>query len=575
MIEKDYIFPVYTKRNKCADCYRCVRSCPVKSIRIVDDAAQVIGEKCISCGKCVIVCPTNAMTIRNDTGEVVKLIRSKKVYVSLAPSWVAFFSKITRSQMIYALKLLGFYDVSETALGAEAVSQTIAKSINNENDGQKLYISSCCPSVVHYIKDYMPEYSEYITKLGSPALTHAKMLRNIYGNDIGVVFIGPCISKKNESDANKNLIDYALTFENLVEMLKEIRVDLRNFSKDVPDSNFVPNNSNEGTLYAIEGGMNKTLKCSNISKDVRMLSVSGISKLKNTLKGVNAKSLDKPIFLEALSCDNGCVNGPAYVRNPGIESSVSVMEYANIREVETREPKVQVYVDYTSNKMHQRVPSTKDITNAMASIGKYSIEDELNCAGCGYNSCYEFSIALTEGYAETSMCVSYMKKKATEKANAVLRSMPSGVVIIDANLKIVEVNKPFHNMFKHLLSKSLEDDEEAMIGFNVTKFLPCKDLFLGAIKSKADVVKDRYPIANNFYSLTMFSMDRLLGVIAANVTDNTIKEEEISKKAKEVIKKNIATVQEIASLLGEHVADTEVILSSIIPRYREDRSDEK
>ena len=573
-MQKDYIFPVYTKRNKCADCYRCIRSCPVKSIRIVDDAAQVIGEKCISCGKCVTVCPTNAMTIRNDTGEVLKLVKTKKVYVSLAPSWVAFFSKITRSQMIYALKLLGFYDVSETALGAEAVSQALAKTIS-EDDGQKLYISSCCPSVVNYIRDYMPEYSEYITKLASPALTHSKMLRNIYGDDIGVVFIGPCISKKNESDSNKNLIDFALTFENLVEMLKEIRVDLRNFSKDVPAVDFVPNNSNEGTLYAIEGGMNKTLKYSNISKDVIMLSVSGINKLKNILKGFNPKNLDKPVFLEALSCDSGCINGPAYVKNPGIESNVSVMEYANIREIKTREPSLKLDMDYTTGKTLHRGPAAKDITNAMASIGKYTIEDELNCAGCGYNSCYEFSTALTEGDAETSMCVSYMKKKATEKVNAVLRSMPSGVVIIDSSLKIVEVNVSFHNMFKHLLSKTLENDEEAMIGFNVTKFLPCKDLFLGAINSKADVVKDRYPIGNNFYSLTMFSIDRLLGIIAENVTDNTLKEEEISKKAKEVIKKNIATVQEIASLLGEHVADTEVILSSLTPRYREDVFDEK
>ena len=573
-MQKDYIFPVYTKRNKCADCYRCIRSCPVKSIRIVDDAAQVIGEKCISCGKCVTVCPTNAMTIRNDTGEVLKLIKTKKVYVSLAPSWVAFFSKITRSQMIYALKLLGFYDVSETALGAEAVSQAIAKNINEDN-GQKLYISSCCPSVVSYIKDYMPEYSEYITKLASPALTHSKMLKDIYGDDIGVVFIGPCISKKNESDSHKNIMDYALTFENLVEMLKEIRVDLRNFSKEVPTVDFVPNNSHEGTLYAIEGGMNKTLKYSNISKDVIMLSVSGINKLKNILKGFNPKNLNKPVFLEALSCDSGCINGPAYVKNPGIESNVSVIEYANIREIKTREPNLKFYIDYTVGQTLHRRPPTKDITTAMASIGKYTIEDELNCAGCGYNSCYEFSIALTEGDAETSMCVSYMKKKATEKVNAVLRSMPSGVVIIDSNLKIVEVNVSFHNMFKHLLSKTLENDEEAMIGFNVMKFLPCKDLFLGAINSKADVVKDRHPIGKNFYSLTMFSIDRLLGIIAENVTDNTLKEEEISKKAKEVIKKNIATVQEIASLLGEHVADTEVILSSLTPRYREDVFDEK
>jgi hypothetical protein len=41
----------------------------------------------------------------------------------------------------------------------------------------------------------------------------------------------------------------------------------------------------------------------------------------------------------------------------------------------------------------------------------------------------------------------------------------------------------------------------------------------------------------------------------------------IAKKAREVITKNIATVQEIASLLGEHMVETEMLLNSIAEGY--------
>ena len=49
--------PVYTTENECQDCYKCVRHCPVKAIRIVDGKASVIPEACVACGECVKVCP--------------------------------------------------------------------------------------------------------------------------------------------------------------------------------------------------------------------------------------------------------------------------------------------------------------------------------------------------------------------------------------------------------------------------------------------------------------------------------------------------------------------------------------
>lgn len=48
-----------------------------------------------------------------------------------------------------------------------------------------------------------------------------------------------------------------------------------------------------------------------------------------------------------------------------------------------------------------------------------------------------------------------------------------------------------------------------------------------------------------------------------DVTQSETNREKISQKAHEVISKNISIVQEIACLLGEHMVETETLLSSI------------
>lgn len=567
------IYPVYTKKSICTDCYKCIRHCPVKSIRIEDNAASVINDKCISCGTCVTVCPSKAKTIRNDVSDVKKLIQEKnKVYVSLAPSWVGLFSSYTKNQIIYAIKKIGFTAVSETALGAEAVSQAIANKIMQDSH-QKLYISSACPVIVDYICFYLSEFTSYITALASPALTHAKILKERYGNDISVVFIGPCVGKKNESDRHKGLIDYAITFKDLWDLFEEYHIDLESIPK-LTKAEFIPYESYEGRLYPIEGGMNETLKCSDISQNVQLTTVSGIDNFKDALTGLNPLNLKSPIFLEALACPGGCINGPAYMRKATVSSISSVMGFSRLREAQKREPETVVEISYDPKPIIQKTIASDEIRKAMEKIGKYSIEDELNCAGCGYNSCRELAVALVNGNANPSMCVSYMRNNAMKKANAMLRSMPSGVVIVDENLKIVEINRSFHNMFAGELSKNIANKEDALIGFSVERFLPFKDLFLGVFKHRQDISKERYPIGNKFYSITIFPIDNLAGVIIENVTDNTIRRDEIRKKAKEVIMKNISTVQEIASLLAEHIADTEVILDSIAHGYDENSKEE-
>ena len=110
------------KKSNCKNCYKCIRHCPVKSIRFSGNQAHIINNECILCGHCFVVCPQGAKQIVDETEKVrVMLQGDAPVVVSLAPSFVANYEGVGIEAMREALQKLGFAGVEETALGATIV----------------------------------------------------------------------------------------------------------------------------------------------------------------------------------------------------------------------------------------------------------------------------------------------------------------------------------------------------------------------------------------------------------------------------------------------------------------------
>lgn len=570
------LYPVYTLKNECHDCYKCIRECHVKAIKIQDNSASVIDERCIACGHCVTVCPSGAKRVRNDIEKVKRLfLLNKKVYVSLAPSWVGAFDT-SKEKMIAVLKKLGFEAVSETALGAQEVSIECAKVLNT-TEGNELFISSACPVIVDYIRLYKPAFAKNIVPVASPALTHAKMLKKEFGEDIAVVFIGPCIAKKKESDSHQNLIDVALTFEELNYWLKEEFISFSEIKVN-EKLDFVPQNAYEGALYPIEGGMLETIKRVGIDKKkVSLISLSSIKNFDKALDGINLEKLNTKIFVEALGCEGGCVNGPCLSSEKGVIAvSAEVLTSTKYRKQIPTEADTVVCENYYPNPVKKHKYSIEQIEEALQRISKHTFEDELNCSGCGYSTCRDFVNALIAGDAETSMCVSYMRKIAVRKAAAMVRCMPAAVVMIDKNLNILESNDAFMRMFCADMYEIFASREEGLIGAAIDRIVPFGDVLKSALKSNEDIHKEHYPIDNKLYDISAFTIEdgEIAGAVITDVTKSEMDREKIAKRAREVIAKNIATVQEIACLLGEHMVETEVLLDSIAKGY-ENNSDEE
>lgn len=575
------IFPVYTLKNECSDCYKCVRHCFVKAIKIESGHASVISDKCITCGACVLNCPSKAKRVRNDIEKVKNILMPKNgvkpdVYVSLAPSFSGVFSNMPYEKLIAILKKLGFKGVSETAIGAQAVSIKTAEMLCND-DGRKLHISSACPAAVDFIRMYHPEFAKNITPIASPALTHAKILKEKFGENIKVVFIGPCIAKKNEADRNPDLISAALTFDELKYWLNEEYINIDKIRYE--GEKFVPEDAFEGSIYPIEGGMNNTIKkcLRNYEydkiKDLKFLTASSLETIDRILKGFDENSLKDKIFIEALSCSAGCVGGPGISdKKSGLDIMTKIINYTKFRPQIPKEPETVVEMEYPVNAVPDKKFSVEELRKALKRIGKNSVEDELNCGGCGYSSCREMGYALLRNEAEPSQCASYMRQIAHRKADALLRCMPSAMVMVDKDLKIAEANNSFIKMFMPDMYDVYSQNPDMLKGAAIEKIVDFAFIFKTALGDYSDIHKEHYPVNDRLYDITAFTIekDELVGAIIVDVTRSQVNREKIAQKAHEVITKNISIVQNIACLLGEHMVETELLLSSIAQDYDKD-----
>jgi len=204
-------------------------------------------------------------------------------------------------------------------------------------------------------------------------------------------------------------------------------------------------------------------------------------------------------------------------------------------------------------------------------VGKYSADDELNCGGCGYDSCRDFAHALIAHNAERMMCATYTRKLAQKKANALLKKMPSAVVIVDENLKIIECNLNFVRLF------SDEDAETVNLeGSALSAVIPFSYLFRRVLDSDEDIVGHDIRYQRSILNTSIFTIEphAVMCGIFQDITKPIFQKEQIIGRAREVIQKNLKTVQQIAYLLGENAADSEIILNSIVRSFSPEEVDD-
>jgi len=524
----------------------------------------VIPELCVSCGQCVKVCPAHAKKIRSDLARAKFLLSEHApVYASVAPSFIGYFKGCSIGQLASALRKLGFAGTGETALGAQLVSARLGELLNAMPYG--VMISSACPSAVDFIAKYHPEWAEYIAPVDSPVISHTKLLHQIYGKETKVIFIGPCAAKKVEADRSPADLALALTFPTLGDWFAEAGID----PAAEPETGLVPESAEEGRCYALEGGMNDTIR--NAGDGVRYIAASGLDDISRLLSGVDPASCRKgKLFIELLACPGGCVNGPAMdaASASNAEVVMQTLSFGGSRTSVGREVPVDIGRGYFRDKPKENAIGEKELREALASVGKFSPEDELNCGGCGYNTCREFARAKLQGKAEASMCLSYLRKISQKTSNALIKYIPAGVVIVDRNLQILECNRHFAELCGADTLAAF-DACGSLNGAFLATMVEFTDLFESALSCAGEIVRLNQLYCKKILNISVFSITpgQTAGAVIQDVTQSELHREQVAEKAREVIRKNVRTVQKIARDLGEHMAATEILLDEVAGSY--------
>jgi iron only hydrogenase large subunit-like protein len=616
---------LYIDDSKCRNSYSCVRVCPVNAVEVrpQKDHPTILPDRCIGCGLCYVSCSPRAIEFRDSKEQVKFLLGSgRKTAALIEPSIASEFDDITDYRKFVAMiRSLGFNYVHEVSFGVDLVAAKYAELFSKAEG--KYYITANCPSIVKLIEKFHPEMVPNLAPIVSPMIATAMVVKRLYGEDVAAVQIGPCIDAKDEALTSNpgNLVDAVLTFIELRQLFEEFKIQERL----VKMSEFDPPYGYWGALYPVPAGI---IQAAGIKRDMvsnRVITAAGKEEILDAIDDFD-KSIDAIHHHFNLFFCHGCLLGPGMEHHrEKFKRRALVSRYAEKRigtldkDLWQRDMDKWLNLDLsrTYNPNDQRIPEPPEeaIKEVLKIVGKNNPDEELNCGACGYMSCRDFASTVAKGLAIPEMCHTFnlrnkqeyietlrqtnrklaetkkalkeseelalrekeVAQSASDMMNNMLEKLPTGVVIIDNNLKILHSNRSFINIIGED-ARAISDVIPGLAGADLKTLIPFNvyNMFTYVLKEDDPVVSKDVHFEDKMLNISIFPIkkNKMCGAVIRDLYSPEVQGEEVINRVTEVIEKNLEMVQKIGFLLGEGASETEQMLNSIMESYRK-RSIEK
>lgn len=607
--------------EKCISCFACVRVCPVKAIevKVNQDAVKILPNRCVGCGSCLNICPVEAIEYRSSIEKTKELVKSnEKTCAIIAPSISGEFHDIKDyRKFIKMIKSIGFDYVNEVSFGVDIVANNYKKLFDNSKG--KFYITANCPVVVMMVERFYPDLVKNLAPIVSPMIATTKVVRKKYGEKIKVIYIGPCIANKEEINRYDGIekVDAVLTFRELRQLFDELNI--KEAQQEYSDFNSPI--GYKGSLYPISTGLIEAAELDDDLLSGGTVTIRGRNSVVDALKQFDQiESIER--HFNIFYC-HGCLMGPGTSAGGKRFSRRSkVIEYANKRieqlDIKKWEKNLEENLkdDFSTkfiiNDQRIKHPSEEEIQEILHVIQKKDSSPHVGCQSCGYDSCRDFAVAVSKGLAKVDMCLTnsisnrnkyistlkttntelakmqkalkdsekkalkekVLAKEASEITSAMLRKLPSGVVILDDELKIIESN----DSFIELAGSDAKDIAEIIPGLkgaDLKTLLPYDiyNLFTYALSHNEEIINRDVLFNGSLLNVSVFTIKKgkIVGAVLRDMYSPEVQKEEILSRITDVIDKNLGMVQQIGFLLGEGAAETERMLNSIIKTYKQDK----
>jgi iron only hydrogenase large subunit-like protein len=611
---------IYINEDKCRNSYSCVRACPVNAIEVKPERQHpvIIADRCIGCGLCFLSCSPKAIEFKDSRRQVRELLGSgRKAAALIDPSIASEFDDITDyRKFVGMVRKLGFTYVHEVSFGVDLVAYAY-KKLFEESSG-KYYITANCPAIVEMVEKYHPHLVPNLAPLVSPMVATAMVTRDLYGEDVANVFIGPCIDIKAEATLykDKNFVEAVLTFIEIRQLFDEDEIQ----EKTVKMAEFDPPFGNWGALYPYPAGI---LQAAGIKRDLvssQVITASGAEDVKEAVNDFDHHIDTIKHHFNLFFCP-GCMLGPGMVRHDErFRRRSLVKQYAEKRVEALDRQQWQKDLDrwssldlartFRANDQRIPEPTQEAINEVMKIIGKERRTEELNCNACGYGSCHEFASTVAKGLAVPEMCHTYnlrnkqeyietlrqtnkklsetkkalkeseeqaMREKdaaqdASDTMNSMLNKLPNGVVIVDNELKILQSNEQFLEIIGED-AKAIAEIIPGLRGADLKTLLPFNvyNIFSFVLRENESVISRDIQVEDRMFNVSIFPIrqNRIAGAVIRDLFSPEVQREEVITRVSDVIDKNLEMVQKIGFLLGEGASDTEKMLNSIVESFRQ------
>jgi len=415
--------PIITYKERCRTCYSCVRTCPVKAIKVDGGYAEIIYERCIGCGNC-LNCPQKAKVVVDRMVKTQELLASSfPVVAVLGCSFPAFFHDYKPGQLVAGLKSLGFHEVHEGAYGARMIAPYYAEEIAKTD---RPLISTHCPAVVDLIERHYPKLLPNLMPVVSPMVAMGRFIKQVLGPETKVVYLSTCIAAKFEiqSAAVANDVDVVLTYGEIELFFRRRGITPANLAEAAFDGI----NPKQGRVFTLTGGPLRALGIATDFLDTETVAAEGESHTLEIVRDL-ASGRISPRYVDLRFCDGGCVDGPGknrelthlYKRNLIIGYTSSHIPYKTAAHYRASEPPRLLAQSFQDKLIKLPVPKTEDIRRILNATSKFSQGDELNCRACGYPTCREHAVAVFQGLADIGMCLPYNLRKMEEDRGLLLQ----------------------------------------------------------------------------------------------------------------------------------------------------------
>ncbi len=614
---------IYINEDKCRNSYSCVRVCPVNAIDVKPERAHpvVMADRCIGCGLCFMACSPGAIGFRDSRSQVKQILQSgRRTAALIAPSIASEFDDITDyRKFVGMIRSLGFTYVHEVSFGVDLVAYAYRKLF--EESSGKYYITSNCPSIVEMIEKYNPHLVPNLAPLVSPMTATALVTRDLYGEDVANVFIGPCIDVKAEAARynDRNLVEAVLTFIEIRQLFDEYEIQ----EKTVKMAEFDPPYGNWGALYPYPAGI---LQAAGIKRDLvssQVITASGSEDVKEAISDFDHHIDTIRHHFNLFFCP-GCMLGPGMIRHDErfrrrslvkqyAEKRVDALDKVQWQKDMERWSKLDLSTQFKVNDQRIPEPTPEAIKEVMKIIGKDSRTEELNCNACGYGSCREFASTVAKGLAVPEMCHTYnlrnkqeyietlrqtnkklsetkkalkdseeqaMREKdaaqdASDTMNSMLNKLPNGVVIVDNELKILQSNERFLEIIGED-AKAIAEIIPGLRGADLKTLLPFTvyNIFSFVLRENESVISRDVQLEDHMFNISIFPIrqNRIAGAVIRDLFSPEVQREEVINRVSDVIDKNLEMVQKIGFLLGEGASETEKMLNSIVESFRQKKN---